>query len=171
LTISRVTPGSAADQAGLRVGDRLVEFDGHLVTDGGQFRLIVLAANSPTRAVVNREGEAEPIELDVTLPGKPVRLGISWDVDRASPTMVILTRVVPGSAADLAGLATKDRVYAVSGQDFSGSDGFGQLVTAGDGPIDLLVERRGVLQTRTINPLSVRTDFGAATDAADPSLD
>ena len=36
--------GSAADQGGLRVGDRIVRFDGRDVTDGDQFQLIVLAA-------------------------------------------------------------------------------------------------------------------------------
>jgi S1-C subfamily serine protease len=67
----------------------------------------------------------------------------------------MLTRVVPGSAAAQAGLAARDRVYQVDGRDFADGQEFGQLVTGAAGPVCLLVERQGVLQTHTLRPLEV----------------
>ena len=129
LTVTRVTPGSAADRAGLRTGDRLVRFNGREVTDGDQFRLIVLAAPRTAEVVIQRPGEGEPQLVQLTLPGHPVRLGFSWDQDRAASSMVMLTRIVPGSAAEQAGLAARDRVYQVDGREFADGQEFGRLVT------------------------------------------
>jgi len=153
LTITRVVSGSAADSAGLRVGDCLLEFDGRAVTDGDQFQLMVLAAPRAAVAVIKRPGEETEHSVTIQLPGDPVRLGFSWDQDRGAPSMVMLTRVVPGSAAARAGLAPCDRVYQVDGQEFANAQEFGQLVTQSAHALDLLVERQGVLQSVTIRPL------------------
>ncbi|MFV1966811.1 MAG: M20/M25/M40 family metallo-hydrolase, partial [Pirellulaceae bacterium] len=99
VVLSAVESGSPADKAGLRVGDRLVQFDHHPITDATQFHLHVLAASSLITALVQREGEAEPREVSVPLAGKPTRLGIAWREDDAEPKTVILSRVVPGSPA------------------------------------------------------------------------
>jgi hypothetical protein len=165
LIITRVAPGSAADRAGLRIGDRVVRFDGHEVTDGDEFRLIVLAAPRAAQVVIQRPGEGEPRLAQVTLPGDPVRLGFSWDQDRAASSMVMLTRVVPGSAAAQAGLAVRDRVYQVDGREFADGQEFGRLVTGSTGPLSLLVERQGVLHTFTLQPLEVVTTEEPAPDA------
>ena len=45
------------------MGDRLIEFDGQVVTDGEQFRLLVLASSNPTVARVVRPGHDDPVEL------------------------------------------------------------------------------------------------------------
>ncbi len=153
LLVTRVTPGSAAAQAGVTVGDRILEFAGRTVESGDQFRLLVLAAQAPTRLVLQRADAVEPIEMSLNLLGKPVRIGISWDEDRAEPAMVILTRVIPGSAADQAGLAVGDRIYVVNGQRFADGDEFGNLVTHQAGPLHLQAERQGVLHDVTIRPV------------------
>ena len=167
LTVTRVASESAAERSGFRVGDRLIEFDGQVVTDGEQFRLLVLASSNPTEARVVRPGHDDPVELLVTLPGKPVRLGLSWDEDPAEPAMVMLTRIVPGSAADRAGLAARDRVYAVAGESFIGSEGFNRLVTDRPGPIELLVERQGLLRTAYLQPLERHAPRAAASNAVE----
>lgn len=153
LQITHVTANSAADLAGLRTGDRLLQFDGHVVKDGAQLQMIVLAAANAAVAVVQRPGEDAPVELPVALPGKPMRVGISWDQDRADPTVIILTQVVAGSAASQAGLAVGDRVYEVNDQAFADGTHFGQLVTTTSGPLRLLVERRGMVRHLTVQPL------------------
>ena len=79
--------------------------------------------------MVERPGEAEPLTAQLTLPGDPVRLGFSWDQDRAASSMVMLTRIVPGSAAAQAGLAIRDRVYQVDRREFADGPEFGRLVT------------------------------------------
>lgn len=153
LTVTRVVPDSAAERAGVRVGDRLIEFDGQVVLDSEHCRMLILASSSPATARVARPGLEEAVELTIELPGKPVRLGVSWDEDPAEPATVMLTRIVPGSAAERAGLAPHDRVHAVDGESFAGSAGFQALVTTRSGPIELLVERRGRLRTITLEPL------------------
>ena len=163
LTITRVTPGSAAERAGLRIGDRLLRFAGRAITNGDEFRLLVLAAPSNVEVVIQRRGEGEPLLVPLKLPGSPVRLGFSWDQDRAASSMVMLTRVVPGSAAEQAGLAALDRVYQVNGREFASGTEFGQLVTQAAGPVQLLVERQGVLQTVTIEPFDL---FAASAEPA-----
>jgi C-terminal processing protease CtpA/Prc len=75
--------------------------------------------------------------------GQPTRLGITWQVDDAEPGAVMLTRIVPGSTADRAGLRVYDRIYEVSGERFRGSDEFHRLVHELASPLDLLVETRG----------------------------
>jgi S1-C subfamily serine protease len=170
LTVTRVASDSAAERAGFRVGDRLIEFDGQVVMDGEQFRLLVLASSSSTDARVVRPGHDGPVELLVTLPGKPVRLGFSWDEDPAEPAMVMLTRIVPGSAADRAGLAARDRVYAVAGESFAGSEDFSRLVKDRPGPIELLVERQGVLRTVTVQPVDRHAARAAVSDAVETAL-
>ncbi len=156
LTITRVLQESAAEQAGLRVGDRILRFDNHPVTDGDHFQLIVLAAPRTTHAVIQRPGDEQPRSLPVTLRGDPVRLGFSWDQDRAAPSMVMLTRIVPGSAAAQAGLRVRDRVYQVDGREFANGQEFGRLVTQSSEPVSLLVERQGILRTVTMHPLQPR---------------
>ncbi len=170
LLLTSVTHGSPAEVAELRTGDRIVRFDGRDVESGDHFRLIVLAAESDTQAVIQRPGEPEPIEVEIHLSGKPVRIGISWDEDRADSAMVILTKVVPGSAAQQAGLALKDRVYAVAGHKFADGDEFGQLITQGDGPVELLVERQGILRSVTVSPLEDPVSLDAVDTSPDPGV-
>ena len=43
--------------------------------------------------------------------------------------MVILTRIVPGSAAESAGLRVHDRVYTVDGESFANGTEFGGAAT------------------------------------------
>lgn len=154
LAVTRVAEDSPAAKAGLQIGDRVLRFAGCEVTDGEQFQLLVLSAPSQTDVVVQRPGEPEPLTLAVELRGDPVRIGIAWDEDVAETSVVMLTRVVPGSAADHAGLAPLDRVYAVGGRTFASGRDFGRLVTGATEPLELLVERRGVLETHTVCPLS-----------------
>ncbi len=153
LLVTHVTPGSAAAFAGVAVGDRILEFAGRTIASGNQFRLSVLAAHSPVRMLLHRSGQEEPLAVSLDLPGKPIRIGISWNQDRAEPSMVILTRVIAGSAADQGGLAVRDRIYAVNGQSFADGDRFGELVTHTDGPVQFRIERQGILQDITIRPL------------------
>ena len=166
LTLTSIVTGSAAERAGLRVGDRIVGCDGRPTNTGDEFRKMILAAGSSAQLLVERPGANEPAEVVVGLTGKPVRLGISWEQDHAEPSTVMLTQVVAGSAAEQAGLEARDRVYQVNGLDFSDVNGFADLVTNSAGPIRLLVERKGVLRDYTIQPLEAATQL--ATTAQKP---
>lgn len=145
VIVDRVEARSPGAAAGLQPGDRIVEFDGTKVQGEGALRKRILAAKSETKVVVQR-GQDAPVTLPVTLAGGPVRIGISWRTDAAEPSTAILTEVVPGSAADEAGLKVRDRLYAIDGRDFSSSEEL-QAALAGSSRLSLLVERDGRLRT------------------------
>jgi serine protease DegQ len=150
-----VTRGSAAERAGIRTGDRIRAFAGRPVADAARFRLEILAARSPVAMTLDRSGQPDPIDLQVVLPGTPTRIGVVWKEDDAEPGTVLLTQVVYGSAAHHAGLASRDRIYAVGGRPFRDSLELHGLLTSLPGPIELLLERDGRLRTATLEVLPV----------------
>ena len=145
IKVRTVTPDSAAGRAGIVAGDRIVEFDGQPVADSQSLRLQVLYASSPTTVLVEREGHAEPITLDIVLPGKPVRIGVSWRMDEAEPGTAVVIRVVPGSAAHIAGIQRGDRICSVAGSDFEASATLLERLKAQPGPFNVTIEREGRL--------------------------
>jgi hypothetical protein len=149
VLVTRVFPDTPAERAGLRPGDRLVSFAGQTFDDDEKLQTAILATPSPAAAVVQR-GE-EKLELSVQLEGVPLRLGISWREDDSEPGTLTLSRVVPGSAAHLAGLKVADRIYEIAGTGFSDESEFLRSLSAAGGPTELLVERRGRLHSVTVH--------------------
>lgn len=162
LHVATVVPGGAAAKAGLKAGDRIVKYADKAFDGPDEFRQMVLATRGTTTMTVERAGSEEPLELKVDLPGQPVRLGMSWQVDDAEPGAVMLVRVVPGSPIDRAGLRVYDRIYEVNGQRFAGSDEFHHLVNELASPLDLLVETRGKLRHVEVNRIELVTDGESA---------
>ena len=76
---------------------------------------------------------------------------MAWRTDACEPGTLTLNRVVPGSPAGNAGLATGDRITAWRGQPVSDPEAFFQaLQTAKEVP--LTIERDGRLRQVTIRP-------------------
>ena len=132
------SPGSAAEAAGIRAGDRLLTYEGMAIEDEHPFRLELFAARGVKKFRVQRAGAAEPLEISIEPRGNPIRVGVTWREDPSEPGTVLLTQVVAGSAADAAGLKVRDRIYAVGDQPFSGSNEFGKLINALPGPLEML---------------------------------
>ncbi len=145
LRILRVDRMSAADRAGLQVGDRIVEFAGIPLEPTTDLRPIVLSATNPVRVVLQRPGAEQSLVTNVTLTDEPVRVGISWREDEAEPGMLMIVQVVPGSPADQAGLRPLDRIYLVEGRPFVGSDDFQRRVGQAADQLQLTAERQGRL--------------------------
>ncbi len=146
VRVSRVLSGSAADIAGLRVGDRIVSFGGQPIRDGELFRSLVLISDSPATIGVMRAGKEEPVDLKVALTGHPIRLGLSWRVDDAEPGCLVVTRIVPGSPAERAGMQASDRILEIGGRTFTNGDEFQKLAAAMISPIELTRERMGQIR-------------------------
>ncbi len=144
--VTRLQSGSAAQQAGMQIGDRIISFAGTPVTNQADLVGWILQAREPVTMTVQRAGEEQPLPLLVTLAGSPVRIGISWRMDDADPSMAMITKVVSGSPGHRAGLRPRDRIYAVGGQSFTTSLELLQLFKA-DSPIEVTTERRGKVQT------------------------
>ncbi|MGD9647402.1 MAG: M20/M25/M40 family metallo-hydrolase [Pirellulales bacterium] len=179
VSITSVEPNSAASRAGVLAGDRLVRIGGADVTDLATLRKRIWAATSPLVLEVQRGDGEEPILLSVTLDGAPVRVGLTWRGDDATPGAVILSRVIAGTAAAEAGLHPNDRVYEVNGQPFHGQDQFLELLKSGGDSLQLVYERQGVIGTATLSllpevaapPVTARASSGGAVSLSGLSRD
>lgn len=143
-------PGSPAERAGLRAGDRLLEFQGRAIEDEGRFRLALLAAEGPCTLRVAREGAAEPLTLTITPRGEPIRVGISWRMDDAEPDTAIVSQVIFGSAAQQGGVQVGDRIYELGGQRFRSEQEFVNLLAVARDPLAIWLEREGRLRQVTL---------------------
>ena len=95
------------------------------------------------------EPERPPTEIAPLPPvnGPPLRVGVTWRSDDAEPGTAVVIRVAADSPASRAGLRPGDRIYQVAGRDFADENQVFTLLTTLPGPIKLLVEREGHLQT------------------------
>ncbi|MBN2217011.1 MAG: M28 family peptidase [Pirellulales bacterium] len=161
VRLTGVESGSPAASAQLRPGDRIVRLGEQEIRNGDELRWAVFHASGPTELVIERPSESEPRALTTELPEQPLRVGITWRVDAASPGAVVLTGVVPGSPAALAGLRAGDRIYQVGGRDFADEDEFADRLKELPSPLELLIERQG-----RVEPILVRFDAAPCRRAA-----
>lgn len=172
LLIASVTTDGPASRGGVQPGDRMIEFAGIPFTSVEDFLAQVQAAPGNVVLTVEREGEPEPLPLEVTLHLNPAPVGISWTNDPAEPGSIMLTNVTTGSIAALAGLKPLDRIYEVNGKPVESSDHFKDLVTQYEDPTTLLVDREGhILQIelplKAIRPL-LKSSQVPTTEAMQP---
>ncbi len=141
--VEQVTPGSPAQRAGLRAGDRieqLAHWSGGEVDD---LRTIIRTAKNPLAIRLQRPNSDGPVMVNVELGGDPVRLGINWQSDPALPDAIIINQVVPDSPADRAGLKVGDVVMSFAGQAITSEDEFRRHVMTDPSPLAFRVERAG----------------------------
>ena len=150
VLVGTVRPGSPAADAGIRVGDRIFQFDGHEITRGAELLAATVRAESPALVAIRRDDSDQPQFLNVQLQGRPFRVGLSWQVDDAEPNSVFVNRVVAGSPANHADLRVGDRVYYVDGQAVASSEHFMKLLNTGRAPLSLQIERNGRLIDKRI---------------------
>lgn len=151
VVITHTVPNSPAARVNLRAGDRIVSFNNQPIASENQLRLAVLAAKDKVELGVRRAGGETVEPISVTLDGSPIRVGLAWRDDDAEPGVVVVNQVTPASAAHLAGVQVRDRIYAVSGQPFSDSESFRKLITTLPGPLELTLERDGRVTTLKVD--------------------
>ncbi|MAG93271.1 MAG: hypothetical protein CMJ48_05925 [Planctomycetaceae bacterium] len=151
--LSEVGGNTPANRAGLRSGDRIVEFDGTKLVKGLDLQTLVVRASNQVSVVYERDGVEKPITVEIKLDGSPARVGVQWRTDQAEPNCVILTRVVPGSPAHLAGLQAGDRIYTVNAKAVVSGDLFFEWLTTLEGPLQFEIERAGKVQSVELNDL------------------
>ncbi|HZH34912.1 MAG TPA: site-2 protease family protein, partial [Pyrinomonadaceae bacterium] len=168
--IGAIDTNGAASQTGIKIGDRIVAFNG---TENPTWRQIVLdSALRPEQAlpiVVERNGERIPLEIK---PGKnmssgqPIgELGLEADMG-ARP--VIVGRVEPETPAAEAGMQAGDRIVAVNGTNIRNSQQLLKTVQENKAaPLHLTVEREGrnvelTAQVRKLADGTERLGFGFA---------
>ena len=168
VLISQVTENSAADEAGLKRGDVITEFDGTPVDNANDFRnrVAMHKPDSKVELVVLREGKRMDFTIklaqrpdDVTAsseqPESPGRLGFSVQAltQEAAQRLgyegldgVVVTEVEPGSQADEKGIQRGALIREVDRERISGVREFKEAVRKAQsrGKILLLVRDDGV---------------------------
>lgn len=159
---------STTRAAGLKWGDRIVAVEDQTCDSESLLPNLALHAETELKLAIMRNGLSEPIQITLPLLGEPTRIGMSWRADDAEPSAVYVTRVVPYSPADLAGIELHDRIYAMDGVPTSGQQNLlervEQRIAEGAEEFLLEVETRGVVRDVLV-PLSPQK-----ADAADISI-
>lgn len=169
--IANVAPDSPAYAAGLRAGDEITAVDGQAVTLWQQV----------TMAMLDRLGETGQMTITAIPAGQvdaqDFRIALnSWQSGTAEPDPLgslgivqfeippVLDTIIPGGAAESAGLLSGDRIVSVEGQPVTGWVQWVNIVRASpELPLNVVVERASSLQRESV----VLTP--AATVAADGS--
>lgn len=148
--VVQVAPGSPAERAGLRVGDRIAQWGDRPIHASNELTALLPMTAASVEVHVYRPGAGESLPLRIDLEGKPMRLGITWRADDAEPASVVLTYVVPDSPAARAGLTAGDRVLQVEGHAVEDEKDFARRVGALPDRGELLIERGGILLRLTV---------------------
>ncbi len=151
-------PGGAAEKAGVKAGDRIVTIDGRALTTLGDFQLALdMSHGSPVRLQLLRAGK--PVEVTVTPVPVPVKFayylaGVQFAADAAPDRQLVIVGVIPGGAAEKAGVKAGDKILRVDGRELSGFPEFTKLVQAhGDRPARLELRRGGETLTIELTPV------------------
>lgn len=150
LLITQVLANTAADKAGLKVGDEIIKVDGKSPVTSPGFAALIRSAPVKIIMQIKRMMEEKLLEIPVELAGQPVKLGIEWKTDKTEPTVVVISDIVGSSPADLSELKINDRIYEIADKPFANSDEFRKLATTLPLPFTVLVEREGLLKKITI---------------------
>ena len=166
--ISDVNEDTPADKAGLKAGDVVIAFNGEDVLDSNDLRNAVGLVQPGTRAditflrdgsrrttrieIAEIEDEDEDVPIEITSDDMPSMesfdgatiSNIPSDMElRGGSDGVLVASVERGSKAARAGLQKDDVIRAINGNDVSDLDDFEDVITDGDGPFALSVERDG----------------------------
>jgi regulator of sigma E protease len=138
--VLRVVPGMPAAEAGLRVGDVVVEVDGRPVRTLEEMQWALTGkAGQRLPIVVQRDGQR--VRLVVTPSGEGAIRGrglLGIAPNRAPPTV----EVQAGGAAERAGVRTLDRVLTVDGHPVGDLQSLEQALRASGAEVALQVARR-----------------------------
>lgn len=117
--VSYVAPGGAADQAGLKPGDRIVSFNGtkHPTWDVIQGDAL-LSPGSPLPILISRDGQEISLTIKPTVRTENGESAGFLDfIPDYGGVPAVVNDVGSGSPAEEAGLKPGDRVVAVAGQE------------------------------------------------------
>jgi regulator of sigma E protease len=148
--VGAVTPGSPADKAGLRPGDRILTIAGGDVDSWDDLQLgIGTRANRDVALTFLREGRPQSVTVRPYAQGsfEVGEIGVLPDV---SPSV---RSVNTGEPADLAGVKAGDVVFAVNGERVIFAKQLADAISRNAGRVvDLTIRRNGQQQHITVTP-------------------
>lgn len=158
--IEAVLPGSPADQAGLKPGDRVIRVNEKEISTSAELLKAVAQSNGRQLTLdFTRGGQIKttlvtPSKTTLEENGKPVVV-YQLGVEERAP---VITAVIPGSRAQSAGLAAGDRIVRIEGHDihtWSQMTGFVRENPNRALQFDIL--RKGASETLTVTPMAEKT--------------
>lgn len=149
--LETVRPGSWAEAAGLREGDRIVSV-GERETRSGEevFESLEDLAGAPVEIGMMRNGEEITVEAPAVRPEEPEWVMAFAEGDR------FVSSVLTGYPADEKGIQPGDRIVAVEGEPReTTADVVGAIAAAGDQAVSVTWERDGERFTAQLTPRSL----------------
>jgi regulator of sigma E protease len=148
--VGAVTPGSPAERAGIRPGDRILTVAGDAIDTWED--LYIAVGTRPDRDVavtMLRDGRTEAVTLRPVADGR-FEVGSIGVLPDVSPRVA---SVIPGDRADRAGVRAGDIVYAVNGERVIFTSQLAQAISRNAGrEIELTVRRSGQEQRIAVTP-------------------
>ena len=161
--ISYVAPGGAAEQAGIKPGDKIVVFED---AENPTWRTIetgaAISPEKPVSIVVERDGQRVPLTIT---PAKVDKKGQAFGDVQMKPddgVQEVFARVSnPESPAAKGGLETGDKIISVNGANVRNVSNFQTMVQEGkNAPMAIVVERAG--ERKTLNISAEQSETGQA---------
>jgi regulator of sigma E protease len=158
-TLEWVTPGSAAAQAGILVGDKILHFDS---VDNPSWEKVYerlkLNANRTIPVAVERDGQT--LQLSLHVPAKAKNDDFDLSDAGMLPQYLLgpigVKQVQPGTPAEKAGLHNGDAIQSVDGHPFHAIPSLLAYMQSGQGkPISLVVVRKGATLTMVAHPVKL----------------
>ena len=145
-----VVDGSPAEEADIRIGDRILRID-DLDVEDWEDALNYLNASPNSDLTITMEREGEEIRKALTpRPSKDFGVGVTGIVNRI-PAHV--DAVEPGSRADEAGIEPGDRIVRVNGEEIVHFFPLVMVIReAAETPVDITVERDSELVDLRVTP-------------------
>lgn len=135
--IDRVRVESPADKAGIKSGDRIVEFDGKAVVRQAEVQQAIGSRYAGDKVTVTVKRKDETIKKDLTLVAEltayesgflgilPARGASDEPLEPGAPVRFVF----PESPAAKAGIATKDRIVRFDGKDVADANALRDLIS------------------------------------------
>lgn len=152
-----VDEGSAAEQAGLEAGDRIVKIDRTKVNFYGDYSLWLTENEGEVMHITYvRDGARHETTLVPEYVDEDVyQMGVLMDRDNP-----VISSVSKDSPAESAGIKSGDKILSINGTAVSVTDEVSPLVNAsGDSELTLVVERDGSEVTIKITPNKVHQTY------------
>lgn len=151
VVIGAIEPGSAAEQAGLLPGDRILRIDGLEVPSWKEFQVqVVLSPHKRWNLLIDRDGEIRELEILLTA-STPYRIGHAGITPQIMPLLSVIQPGLPGA---FAGLQDGDMILTMQGVPVRSPGEFVTMVQANAGiPLTITYSREGETGDTVLVPI------------------